>query len=112
RIMTMIDATKRDETDGRTLRHLPVYLNRHSSDVTKDYPAHLALARSSVAAAWIAAATFTIKATLAAGVRPRVAPISSANIASAASIASAARSVAVFTIWPSPIRSVACMVIG
>jgi hypothetical protein len=52
---------------------------------------------SSATAASIAAAIFTISDIFAAGLRSRVAPISSANIISAASIASAARSAAVFT---------------
>jgi len=51
---------------------------------------------SSATAAWIAAAMVAIRASFAAGLRSKVAPISSANILSAASIASAARSVAVF----------------
>jgi hypothetical protein len=47
-------------------------------------------------AAWIAAAISTIRATFAAGLRSRVAPISSLNISSAASIASTARAFGVF----------------
>jgi len=51
---------------------------------------------SSATAALIAAVIFRIKVILAAGERSRVAPISSAKIFSAASIASTIRSVAVF----------------
>ena len=61
---------------------------------------------SSATAASIAAAILTIRAIFAAGLRSRVAPISSANIISAASIASAARTAAVFTArrWGSSAR--------
>jgi hypothetical protein len=52
--------------------------------------------RSSATAASIAAASFTIRAIFAVGLRSGVAPISLTNISSAAHIASAARSVAVF----------------
>ena len=45
----------------------------------------------SATVAWIAAAIFAIRAALAAGLRSSVAPVSSANIFSAASTASAAR---------------------
>ena len=61
------------------------------------YNTHGSSCLSSATAASIAAVIFRIKAILAAGLRSRVAPISSANIISAASIASAARSSAVFT---------------
>src|SRR6516162_11846766 len=72
-----------------------------------DYRSHLS--RSSLRAAWIAAATCMVKATFAAGVRSSVAPISSANIIFAASIASAARSVAVLTTVS--IRDIGCLVV-
>ena len=52
--------------------------------------------RSSATAARIAPVIFTISAILAAGLRSRAAPISSTNIFSVASIASEARSIAVF----------------
>src|SRR6516162_1211527 len=74
-----------------------------------DYRSHLSRSRSSLRAAWIAAATFMVKAVFAAGVRASVAPISSANIISAASIASAARSVAVLTTVS--IRDIGCLVV-
>ena len=74
-----------------------------------DDRSHLSRSRSSLRAAWIAAATFMVKATFAAGVRSSVAPISSANIIFAASIASAARSVAVLTTVS--IRDIGCLVV-
>ena len=52
--------------------------------------------RSSATAARIAPVIFTISAIFAAGLRSRAAPISSTNIFSVASIASEARSIAVF----------------
>src|SRR5271166_4229613 len=75
--------------------------NRWLADYCRPYPDRLfdvamSFSRSSATAAWIAAAIFETKATFAAGPRSKVAPISLANIISAASIA-AARSVAVFT---------------
>src|SRR6516225_10134150 len=60
------------------------------------YSTHVSFCPSSATAAWIAAAIVAIRASFAAGLRSKVAPISSANILSAASIASTARSVAVF----------------
>jgi hypothetical protein len=65
-----------------------------------DYRAHASLCLSSVTAARIAAATLMVRAAFAAGVRSSVAPISSANIISAASIAAAARSVTFFATGP------------
>ena len=61
---------------------------------------HLSPCLSSATAASIAAAIFKIRATFAAGLRSRAAPVSSADIISAASTASAAWSVAVFTARP------------
>ena len=61
------------------------------------YTTHVSCRLSSATAAWIAAAMVAIRASFAAGLRSKVAPISSAKLFSAASIASAARSVSVFT---------------
>jgi hypothetical protein len=61
-----------------------------------DQCAHLSLVRSSATAASMAVAIFMVRATAAAGLRFKVTPISLTNISSAAHIASAARSVAVF----------------
>src|SRR6516225_7249672 len=83
------DANERgvDEQQPRSERRLKE--NEH-------YSTHVSFCPSSATAAWIAAAIVAIRASFAAGLRSKVAPISSANILSAASIASAARSVAVF----------------
>ena len=85
--------------------------NRWLDDYCRPYPDRLfgvaiSLSRSSATAAWIAAAICEIRATFAAGQRSKVAPISLANIISAASIAAAARSVAVFTTRTLSIRNV------
>jgi len=85
--------------------------NRWLADYCRPYPDRLfgvamSFSRSSATAAWIAATIFEIRATFAAGLRSKVAPISVANIISAASIASAARSVAVFTARISSMRNV------
>ena len=83
------DANERgvDEQQPRSERRLKE--NEH-------YSTHVSFCPSSATAAWIAAAIVAIRASFAAGLRSKVAPISSANILSAASIASTARSVAVF----------------
>jgi hypothetical protein len=62
----------------------------------EDYSTHVSLCFSSATAASMAAAIFMVRATLAAGLRFKVTPKSLTNISSAAHIASAARSVAVF----------------
>ena len=65
----------------------------------EDYIAGVSRCLSSATAAWIAALIVAIRAIFAAGLRSRAAPISPANMFSAASMASAARLVAVFTAW-------------
>jgi hypothetical protein len=85
--------------------------NRWLADYCRPYPDRLfgvamSFSRSSATAAWIVAAIFEIRATFAAGQRSKVAPISLANIISAASIAAAARSVAVFTARTLSMRNV------
>jgi len=82
--------------------------NRRLDDYCKPYPDCLLMSfsRSSATAAWISAAICEIRATFAAGQRSKVAPISLANIISAASIAAAARSVAVFTARTLSMRNV------
>jgi hypothetical protein len=85
--------------------------NRWLDDYCRPYPDRLfgvamSFSRSSATAAWIAAAIWEIRATFAAGQRSKVAPISLANIVSAASIAAAARSVAVFTARTLSMRNV------
>ena len=84
---------------------------RWLDDYCRPYPDRLfavgmSLSRSSATAAWISAAICEIRATFAAGQRSKVAPISLANIISAASIAAAARSVAVFTARTLSMRNV------
>src|SRR6516162_538296 len=62
----------------------------------ESYNTHVSCCLSSATAAWIAAVIVAIRVIFAAGLRSKVAPISSAKIFSVASIASTARSVAVF----------------
>jgi len=62
----------------------------------EDYIASVSLRLSSATAAWIAAAIVAIRASFAAGLRSRAAPSPPQTSLSAASIASTARSVAVF----------------
>ena len=72
--------------DGLTNSSLEVSADLKRTNI---YRTHVSGCLSSATAAWIAAEIVAIKASFAAGLRPKVAPISTAKIFSAASIASA-----------------------